>query len=62
MSDSAKIAGLDQNLSQRLRQALTADKDELFQMLQGQPVEVLLASLRNPAFDAHHLLVLLKTG
>jgi len=60
MDDSAKIAGIDRNLSLRLRQALTADKDELFQFLQGQPVEVLLAALRNPALDEHHLLVLLK--
>ena len=29
-------------------------------MLQGQPVEVLLAALRNPAFDEHHLLTLMK--
>jgi len=60
MDDSAKIAGIDQKLSQCLHQALTADKDELFQMLQGQPVEVVLAALRNPFFDEHHLLVLLK--
>lgn len=29
-------------------------------MLQGQPLEVLLALLRNPAFDEHHLLALIK--
>lgn len=56
----AKIAGIDQNLSLRLHHALTADKHELFQILQGQPVEVLLAALRNPALDEHHLLVLLR--
>ena len=60
MDDSAKIAGIDQNLSLRLHHALTADKDELFQILQGQPVEILLAALRNPAFDEHHLLALMK--
>ena len=60
MDYSAKIAGIDQNLSLRLLHALTADKDELFQILQGQPVEVLLAALRNPALDEHHLLALLK--
>jgi hypothetical protein len=60
MNDSAKIAGIDQNLSLRLRQALTADKDELFHLLQGQPVEVLLATLRNPALDEQHLLAMLK--
>jgi len=29
-------------------------------MLQGQAVEVLLAAMRNPAFDEHHLLALMK--
>jgi hypothetical protein len=60
MDNSAKIAGIDQNLSLRLQHALTAGKDELFQILQGQPVEILLAALRNPALDEHHLLVILK--
>jgi hypothetical protein len=60
MVDAAKIAEADQNLSQRLHHALTADKDELFPMLQGQAVEVLLAAVRNPAFDEHHLLALMK--
>lgn len=60
MNDSAKIAGIDQDLSLRLQQALTADKDELFHLLQGQPLEVLLAALRNPALDEHHLLTILK--
>ena len=60
MNDSAKNAGIDQNLSLRLHHALTAGKDELFQILQGQPAEVLKAVLRNPALDEHHLLILLK--
>jgi hypothetical protein len=60
MEETAKIADTDQNMSLRLQQALTAGRDELFQLLQGQPVEVLLAILRNPAFDEHHLLALLK--
>jgi hypothetical protein len=60
MEDTAKIADADQNLSHRLHHALTADKDKLFAMLQGQPVEVLLAAVRNPVFDEHHLLALLK--
>lgn len=60
MEDVAKIAGIDQNLSHNLRRALTADKDELFTMLQGHAAEVLLAALRNPAFDEHHLVMLLK--
>ena len=60
MEEPAKIADVDQNLSLRLHRALTADKDELFAMLQGQPLEVLLALLRNPAFDEHHLLALIR--
>jgi hypothetical protein len=60
MHDTAKIAGINQNLSHRLHHALTAGKDELFHILQEQPVEVRLAALRNPALDEHHLLVLLK--
>lgn len=60
MEEPAKFADADQNLSLRLHRALTAGKDELFAMLQGQPLEVLQALLRNPAFDEHHLLALLK--
>jgi hypothetical protein len=60
MNDSAKIAGIDQNMSLLLHNALTADKEELFHLLQGQPVDVLMAALRNPSFDEHHLLALLK--
>jgi hypothetical protein len=60
MEDVAKIAGSDQNLSLGRQRALTADKDELFQLLQGQPVEVLLAAVRNPVFDEHHLQALMK--
>ena len=60
MEDSAKNAGIDQNLSLRLHQALTADKDELFTLLVGRSVEVLRAALRNPALDEHHLLAMLK--
>ncbi|MBL0225205.1 MAG: hypothetical protein IPQ16_06385 [Geobacteraceae bacterium] len=60
MEDVAKIADAVQILSQCQHHTLTAGRDELFPMLQGQPVEVLLAAVRNPAFDEHHLLPLLK--
>ncbi|MDA8413757.1 MAG: hypothetical protein M0023_08205 [Desulfobacteraceae bacterium] len=60
MIDSAKIADTDQNVSLRMYHALTADKEELFSKLQGQPVEVLLSALRNLAFDERHLLALMK--
>jgi CheY-like chemotaxis protein len=58
--ESANIAGIEQKLSQCLHNAMTADKDELFRFLQGQPVEILLIALRNPQFDENHLLALLK--
>ena len=60
MDDAAKNAGSDQNLSHQIRQALIAGKEELFQIMQEQSAEVLLAALRNPAIDEHHLLTLLN--
>lgn len=51
---------IDQNLSQELHQALSADKDELFQVVQDCYGEVLLAALRNPSLDENHLLALFK--
>jgi hypothetical protein len=60
MDHGAKNAGEDQNLSHRLRLALTAGKDELFPVMQEQSSEVLVTALRNPAIDEHHLLALLK--
>jgi hypothetical protein len=60
MENSAKNAGIDQNLSLQLHQALTTGKEELYALLSGQPAEILLAVLRNPALDEHHLLALLK--
>lgn len=43
-----------------LLEALTADKDRLFALIQSGSEEVLLAALRNPALDHQHLLALLK--
>lgn len=43
-----------------LLEALTADADRLYSLIQDQREDVLLASLRNPAFDRQHLLALLK--
>jgi len=60
MEDAAKIADHDQSLSSRLQRAQTADKVELFFLLQGHAEDLLLKVLRNPAFDEHHLLALLK--
>jgi hypothetical protein len=41
-------------------EALTADKDRLFPVMQDCRKEVLLAALRNPALDPQHLQALLK--
>jgi hypothetical protein len=58
--ESAKIAPLDPNLSRQLHRALTADKDELQQVLQSTVAEVLRTALKNPALDEAHLLALLR--
>ncbi len=60
MEDIAKIATLGPNLSHSLYRALTADKDELRQVLQSSSMEVLHAALKNPALDEAHLLALLE--
>lgn len=60
MEKSAKNAGMDQNLSLALQQALTADKDGLFNVMQGAPAEVMRAAFRNPQLDENHILALLK--
>ncbi|MBW4054382.1 MAG: hypothetical protein HIU83_03060 [Proteobacteria bacterium] len=41
-------------------EALTADSDRLFTVIQDSREEVLLAALRNPSLDPQHLLTLLK--
>lgn len=43
-----------------MQEALTADKNRLFSVIQSGREEVLLAALRNPALDHQHLLALLK--
>lgn len=43
-----------------LLEALTADKDHLFNVIRDSREEVLLAALRNPSLDHQHLLALLK--
>jgi len=51
---------IDENLSQRLHNALTADKDQLFSVVQDSSGDVLLAALRNPSLDEQHLQAMLK--
>ena len=60
MQESAKNAGIDQIMSHQRQLVLTADKDELFQIIQNQGDELLIADLRNVNLDENHLLTLLK--
>jgi len=60
MEDSAKIVSPDPLLSQRLFLALTAGKDEIFQIIADPSMDVLLSALKNPLLDKNHLLALLK--
>lgn len=44
----------------QLQQALTANKEAIYHLLNRPSPDLLRALLRNPALDEHHLLVLLK--
>ncbi|MDD2539791.1 MAG: hypothetical protein PHH28_01960 [Desulfuromonadaceae bacterium] len=48
------------NTADAQMEALTADRDRLFTIIQDNREEVLLAALRNPSLDSRHLLALLK--
>jgi hypothetical protein len=60
MENTAKIANLDPLLSRRLHRALTAGKEEIFEVIEDSSMEVLQTVLKNPLFDDNHLLALLK--
>jgi hypothetical protein len=60
MEESEKKGNLDPSLSRRLYQALTAGKEELFQVIEDPSMEVLQSALKNPVFNENHLLVMLK--
>lgn len=60
MDQETGPAGIDHDPGRQFQQALTADKEELFRIMQSQEGELLLAALRNPALDENHLLALLK--
>lgn len=47
-------------MSQRLHWALTAGKNEIFQVITDPSMEVQLSALKNPLLDDNHLLALLK--
>ena len=48
------------NQAEAMMEALTADKEHLFSVIQDHREEVLQAALRNPCLDHQHLLTLLK--
>lgn len=58
--EPSNITTVTTDLADALLDALTADKERLFFVLQDSREEVLLAALRNPALDPHHVLALLK--
>ncbi len=60
MENTEKNAYLDGELARRLHRALTAGKEELFQVLEDLSEDVLHAALKNPQLDDNHLLALLK--
>lgn len=60
MANGAEIAELDPILSQRLYNALTSGKEEIFQTLNDPSMDVLHAVLKNPLLEENHLLALLK--
>jgi hypothetical protein len=59
MSDAKPTDRLDPGLARRLHRALTAGREELFQMIQDPAPEVLRALLKNPSLGDDHLLALL---
>lgn len=52
--------GLDRDLAQRLKRALTVGHEELYAVLKDPEMDVLRAALRNPALTETHLHTLLK--
>ncbi len=60
MANGAEIAELDPILSQRLYNALTSGKEEIFRTITDPSMDVLHAVLKNPLFEENHLLALLK--
>jgi len=60
VSDQRPTLPLDADLALRLRRALTATGDDLFQIVQDPSPVVLRAVLKNPRLTEDHLLSLLK--
>lgn len=60
MAEDFKTAPPAADLAKRLHGALTAKKDELYDLFSDPSQEVLMNLLKNPALDENHLLILLK--
>lgn len=58
--DESELKKLNPELVEKLRQALTAGSDELFQLVTDPTPELLLVILKNPNLNEDHLLALLK--
>lgn len=60
MNSKPESRHIDRDLARRLQLALTANRDQLFGVLQDPAAEVLRAALKNRVLDEAHLLALLK--
>lgn len=60
MSDETVTPTIDVALGKRLHRALTAQSEELFQVLLDPEMQVLRSALKNPGLNEDHLLTLLK--
>ena len=58
--DPANTPSLDSQLLRRQHQALTAGKEEIYQLLDDPSMDVLRSLLKNRQLDENHLLALLK--
>lgn len=60
MTEEKPSGRLDPSLARRLHKALTAETDELFQLVQAPSADVLRAAMKNPRLGEEHLLALLR--
>jgi hypothetical protein len=60
MNEEQPAGRLDLSLARRLHRALTAQTEELYQVIQDPSPEVLRAALKNPRLAEDHLLALLR--
>lgn len=60
MTDGSHQCTIDADLAVRLRHALTAGEDALYNVVRDPSSDVLLASLKNPVLSPDHLKILLR--